>query len=690
MTSRYTEAQVSGLTGITAISAGLYHSLALKNDGTVWAWGWNAEGQLGDGTTTTRTTPVQVTGLTGTMMGVSAGYNHSLILASDYKVWACGQNAYGQCGVSGAENKTTPVNVVDTSGIGSLSAITKVAAGGYHSVALKSDGEVYSWGMATNGQLGDGNISNRYIPTGALGGMPACVVISAGEYFTATVDHVGRAWAWGFNSSGQLGNGTVATSLIPVQVVGSGGNGSIACGAYHVLSTNTLGAIVSWGGNDHGQLGIGSKLNKRKYIDIQGILDILPLPDVIRATGGHQHSLALKNDGTVWAWGLNNYGQLGDGTTTNKLSPVQVSGLTGIIDIQAGWYHSLALKNDGTVWAWGWNDYGQLGDGTTTTITTPVQVLGGSMGSVNAIEAGWFHSLAITSAGAIWAWGGNDDGQLGDGTTTTRTSPVSVAGTFTDIYAGGKFSAARTSVGGFYTWGRNNVGQLGDGTTTSHYTPTVVPDLTTGVTSVAACGDGHVLVLKAELTRGFPRARENAITYPQSTQTNSLIPILGASAYFMSYDTTNYAQSIITAHAARFTDITSAEMYDDNFKRERRYQVALTAAGIPFAEQSTYNAEMMRRAEAERRRWLQGDYDDQYKIWYDSIMGKQRNIDVLGNAVKSMIGTHHVETRKMYKSSGLGSLVGMAAGAALGSFLGPAGMMMGAQLGGAAGGVLEG
>ena len=151
---------------------------------------------------------------------------------------------------------------------------------------------------------------------------------------------------------------------------------------------------------------------------------LIPTKPAIAAGG--DHSLMLRYDGTVWASGNNGYGQLGDGTTTTRSTPVQVSGLTNITAIAAGWYHSLALRSDGTVWAWGWNGAGQLGDGTTTDRSTPVQV--SSLTNITAIAAGAAHSLAIKSDGTVWAWGNNGAGQLGDGTTTYRTTPVQVSG----------------------------------------------------------------------------------------------------------------------------------------------------------------------------------------------------------------------------------------------------------------------
>jgi len=186
------------------------------------------------------------------------------------------------------------------------------------------------------------------------------------------------------------------------------------------------------------------------------------------ATGvraGGLHSLALKADGSVWAWGRNYSGQLGDGSTRDRNSPGQVSGLTGVTAIASGpdGSHNLALKTDGTVWAWGENGNGQLGDGSTTDRTTPIQV--GGLTGVTAIAAGGAHSLALTGDGSVWAWGRNTDGQLGDGTTTERRTPVQVGslGGVAAIAVGGYHSLASKSDGTLWAWGNNLYGSLGDG-----------------------------------------------------------------------------------------------------------------------------------------------------------------------------------------------------------------------------------
>jgi uncharacterized repeat protein (TIGR01451 family) len=305
-------------TTVTALSTGVNHTLAVTSDGHVLAWGDNARGQLGDGTFTNSTTPVAVSLPAGTTVtAVSAGYWHSLALTSDGRVLAWGWNFYGEVGDGTTTTRSTPVPVSLPAG----TTATAVSAGGYHSLALTSDGRVFGWGWSINGQVGDGGTTNRTTPVPAA--LPA---------------------------------GTTATAI----------------------------------------------------------------------SAGQYHSLAVTSDGGVLAWGQNTYGQLGDGTTTQRNRPVAVALPAGttVTAVAAGWEHSLALTSDGGVLAWGDNRYGQLGDGTNTSSTTPVAVALPAGTTVTAIAAGYEHSLALTPGGSVLAWGRNTFGQLGDGTTTDRNTPV--------------------------------------------------------------------------------------------------------------------------------------------------------------------------------------------------------------------------------------------------------------------------
>ena len=319
------------------VTASPFHSLVVKSDGTVWAWGQNIFGELGDGTYINRTTPVQVKGMGGTgnltsVISIKAGHGFSLALKSDGTIWAWGLNDRGQLGDGTTTDRTTPVQVKGSGGVGNLIGIKSIATGSYHSLALKNDGSVWAWGENL-GTLGDGTYIERTTPvqvkgSGGVGNLTGIIAIAGGEWDSLALKSDGTVWAWGANT----GDGTEINRTTPVQVKGVGGVGN--------------------------------------------------LTGVVAITVGELHSFALKSDGTVWAWGNNNCGALGDGTYLDRTTPVQVKGaggvgyLTGIKNIVAGNNHSLALKNDGTVWAWGENAHYNLGDGTDMDRTTPVQVKG--------------------------------------------------------------------------------------------------------------------------------------------------------------------------------------------------------------------------------------------------------------------------------------------------------------------------
>ena len=196
----------------------------------------------------------------------------------------------------------------------------------------------------------------------------------------------------------------------------------IACGAYHTIALKSDGTVWAWGANQAGQLGDGTHIDNTDIIHAGIPVQVSSLSGVTAIAGGRDHTAALKSDGTVWAWGYNYYGQLGDGTTTNSYTPVQVSSLSGVTAIAGGYYHTIALKSDGTVWTWGNNDIGQLGDGTTNNRLTPVQVSG--LSGVTAIAGGYSHTIALKSGGTVWAWGYNKDGQLGNVTIKNWSTPV--------------------------------------------------------------------------------------------------------------------------------------------------------------------------------------------------------------------------------------------------------------------------
>jgi alpha-tubulin suppressor-like RCC1 family protein len=297
-----------------------------------------------------------------------------------------------------------------------------VAAGYDHTVALKNDGTVWAWGSNSNGQLGNGPgpDSNTPVQVGGLSGMTA---IAAGYKFTVALKNDGTVWTWGYNNHGQLGNNSTTDSSVPVQVSGTSGLSSViavAAGYDHTVALmNSSGGIIwTWGDNGNGELGIGTTTDSYIPVQVPGLANIMAI------AAGNLFTVALRNDAlnsSVWIWGYNNVGQLGDGSTADVWSPVEVSGMNGAgaIGIAAGYDHAVVVKTDGTVWTWGGNGNGQLGNGTTTPTVTPVQV--SAMSGVEAVAAGVYDTVALKINNTVWTWGYNLYGQLGNGTSGPGT-----------------------------------------------------------------------------------------------------------------------------------------------------------------------------------------------------------------------------------------------------------------------------
>ncbi|MFA6287906.1 MAG: RHS repeat-associated core domain-containing protein [Opitutaceae bacterium] len=369
-----------------AVSAGGTHVLSVKSNGTVWAWGSNYYGQLGDGTTTySPSTPVRSKGAGGSLTGMVA-----------------------------------------------------VAAGDSHSLALKSDGTVWAWGLNTRAQLGDGTTLERHAgvqvqtATGFLSGVRA---LSAGTTHSLAVKADGTAWAWGENRFGQLGDGTTLLRPQAIQVQGLtaplAGVVSVTTGSLSSYAVKNDGTLWAWGGNKAGGLGDGTTTDRLRAVQVQGAS--APLTGIVAVAAGGLHAVALKSDGTVWAWGNNDHGQLGDGTLTMRLKAVSVKGpagpLTGIVAIAAGDNHNLALKSDGTIWAWGSNGLSELGSSSATAgsdqaIAVPVD--GSPFADVVSIDAGGSRSMLIKSDGTVWIWGNQfrSGGPIDTGEIRTWPSPT--------------------------------------------------------------------------------------------------------------------------------------------------------------------------------------------------------------------------------------------------------------------------
>jgi len=339
--------------------------------GKIWAWGYNGRGQLGDDTITSRSSPVSVVGGFTDWCQVSGGSSHSLGLRRNGTAWAWGCNAIGALGDGTTTSRRSPVLVV-----GGFTDWCQVSIH-QHALAIRANGSAWAWGFNNSGQLGNDTVSNRSSPVSVVGGFTDWCQVSASTCHSLGVRENGTAWAWGSNANGRLGDDTTTARSSPVSVVGG---------------------FTDW----------------------------------CQVSAGNAHSLAVRCNGTVWAWGSNANGRLGDDTTISRSSPVSVvGGFTDWCQVSAGDAHSLAVRCNGTVWAWGSNSSGQLGDDTATSRSSPVSVVGGFTDWCQ-VDAGGTQSFGLRTNGTAWSWGANSSGQLGDDTTTNRSSPVSVVGGFND------------------------------------------------------------------------------------------------------------------------------------------------------------------------------------------------------------------------------------------------------------------
>jgi alpha-tubulin suppressor-like RCC1 family protein len=412
---------------------------------------------------------------------------------------AWGYNANGELGNGTTTDSDVPVKVKLPKG----TTVTAASSGEDHSLALSSTGSVLAWGYNGDGQLGNGTTTDRHVPVKVkLPKGTKVTAISAGCEHSLALTSTGSVLAWGYNAFGQLGNGTTGgTSDVPVKVKLPKGTKvtAISGGCDHSLALTSTGSVLAWGYNGSGELGNGTTTDSDVPVKVK-----LPKGTKVTAiSGGGSLGLALASSGAVWAWGYNGNGQLGNGTTTDSDVPVKVKLPKGTkaTAVAAGASHSLALASTGSVLAWGYNFDGELGNGTTTQSDVPVKVKLPKGTKVTAVAAGGSHSLALASTGSVLAWGFNGDGELGNGTTTDSNVPVKVKlpkGTkATEIAAGGQHAVALTSRGAVLDWGYNGDGQLGNGTTTDSDVPVKVKlPKDTAATQVAAGGDSyHTLAL---------------------------------------------------------------------------------------------------------------------------------------------------------------------------------------------------
>jgi alpha-tubulin suppressor-like RCC1 family protein len=483
---------------VTAMAVGAYNSCAIA-DGKAYCWGSNGSGQLGDNTTNPSYDPVAVNTsvMSGTVTAISTGSGQSCAIA-DGKAYCWGYNGYGQLGDTTTDNKTAPT-AVDTSIMNGT--VTTIAAGPYNSCAI-AGGKAYCWGYNGNGQLGDTTTDNKTAPTAvdtSIMNGTVTTIATGNSHGCAITD--GKAYCWGGNAYGQIGTTTNYGSSSPngptlvknAEVVGMA-NSSIGSSRASTVCSIISGKAYCWGSNNTGQLGNSTTTDSSTSVAV----DTSTMSGTVTAiASGSNHSCAISG-GKVYCWGYNAYGQLGNNTTNQSNTPVAVdtSIMSGTVTaIASGSLQSCAVA-DGKTYCWGYNGYGQLGDNTTNQSNTPVAVDTSIMsGTVTAIASGSNHSCAI-SGGKVYCWGYNGNGQLGDNTTNYSLTPIVVdtsvmSGSVTAIAAGNSHSCAIADSKA-YCWGDNYNGLLGDSTTTQRNVPVAVnTSVMSGSVTAIAAGDSH-------------------------------------------------------------------------------------------------------------------------------------------------------------------------------------------------------
>lgn len=458
-TPRFQPVPIKG--GIKAIAAGGFHSLALDFNGTVWAWGYNAQGQLGTGNFTEQHVPVRMSGgFNARIKAIAVGSYHSMLLNEKGLLYGCGNNTEGELGLGDFTNRSLLSYMNDR--------VVGMAGGTYHTLIQTADNDVFGAGYNAYGELGDGTTVSKNYWVHVLSNIRA---LSAGTFHSLAVGQNGKAYAWGGNDDGELGTGDINKRLLPTEIPGAVNIKAVAAGGYHSLLLTAGGTVLGTGRNFEGELGDGTTTARHSLVSVKNAFLIGSI-----AAGG-TYSVILKPFTKVMATGQNIYGQLGVGDTNERDAPVPMLIASNILAVASGsanGNHSLLLRADGTVWACGLNQYGQLGNGTTNNSPVPAQVKGpngvGVLSNIIAIAAGDNHSIALAANGNVYAWGKNDHGQLGIGSRSNFTVPVLVpyVNNVFAIAAGGQHSLLLSNQGQVYAAGLNNYGQLGFGFTDEH------------------------------------------------------------------------------------------------------------------------------------------------------------------------------------------------------------------------------
>ncbi len=462
---------------------------------------------------------------------IVGGADHSLALSRDGRVFAWGDDSYGQLGSGRHLFLTTPVATILTD----PGSVVGLAGGSYHTLARLRDGSVLAWGNNTSGQLGDGSVTSRGLPV-KVAGLTSVIALAAGERHSLAADSRGDVWAWGTNEYGRLGQGddsTLEDSKLPIKVLQLTNVKDVRAGREHSLALTRDGKVMSWGANYSGQLGDSTGRTRKLPVLVE-----FPLPDVqiVAIDAANDHSFALDSLGRLWSWGDNGSYQLGDSVYSLRSSPLYLGGLEQkgrVRTFSTGPSGGAAVLADGSLWVWGFygryeeptrvtglpgsvaqvhlgdshlvitltdgrvltsgdNTYGQLGDGTEVSPDDLVFVSPkGVTAPVTLFTSGYYHALALDASGRLMAWGDNSVGQLGNGVSISQSVPSSVSGLsgVTQIASGSYHALALLADGTVRAWGYNGEGELGDKSDVQVRTGPVMSKGLVGIKRVAAGGD---------------------------------------------------------------------------------------------------------------------------------------------------------------------------------------------------------
>ena len=479
-----------------AVAGGQQHTAVLLADGTVRTFGGNAQGQLGLGDTTQRVVPVTVPGIAGAT-AVSCGHYHTAVLLVDGTVRTFGNNTYGQLGVGDTATRFTPVQVFSIS-----SSAMAVACGGYHTAVLLADGTVRTFGLAGQGQLGANSIVQQSLPLQVWGISSSATAIACGYLHTAVVLANGTVRTFGYNLYGQLGVNDTSVRYTPVQVFEISSSAvAVACGNHHTAVLLAGGTVRTFGYNTRGGLGVNDTTDRLTPVQVFGISS-----SATAVACGGQYTAVLLADGTVRTFGRNTNGGLGVNDTTDRSTPVQVFGISSsAVALGCGIYHSTLILTDGTLRTFGFNTYGGLGLGDTASRLTPVQVVSALSysGGVGKVAGGAGNSAVILADGTVRTFGNNGAGQLGVNDNTQRSTPVQVWGISSSATAVACGSAGYTAVllanGTVMIFGYNSNGNLGVNDNATRQTPVQVFGISSSAVAVA-CGLYHTAVVLADGT----------------------------------------------------------------------------------------------------------------------------------------------------------------------------------------------